>query len=130
MTPTETEFFAQLERLAAYCCWEQVDLWAVRQPEGQITFTAYGAGNREIGLEDAWGAGTTPEEAVDRLMKAHPHRDPERCRDEKIAKLKLEIAKLQNRQFTLPPYRPTPMIGAGNGDTRKPEPQRDLTIDV
>lgn len=118
MTPTETHLFAELERLAAHCPWERVDIWATRDPNGKISFTAYAAGQTEVDISGAWGHGHTPEDAVSDLIKQHPNRDPEAACKAKIAQLQMQIEKLKQRTFDLPPYRPTPQIGAG----RDPEP--------
>lgn len=131
MTPNETELFAQLERLAAHCPWEKVDIWTCREPEGSISFTAYAAGLREFEIECAWGHGPSPEKAVDKLVSESPGgRNPEAACKQKIAKLEMEIMKLKSATFTLAPYRPTPMIGGPTTPEPPPAPAVKSAIEV
>lgn len=131
ITPTETEVFAELERLAASCPWEKVDIWVVREPSGHISFTAYAAGNETLGFNSAFGSGLTPCAAVDALLKANPGRgqeDIEQRRQEQIAKLRMEIARLETISFELPPYRPTPLIG--HAPRLEPVPAGEQVINI
>lgn len=135
MKPTkerESELFTQLERLAAHCPWQRVDIWACRAPAGQIVFTAYVNGADEIGLQSGSSHGKTPTEAVDEYIRDYPAIDANEVRLKKIAELRMQIARLEAVSFDLPPYRPCPQIGngSGKGATPKPQPASAVTVDL
>lgn len=106
MTITNLDIIGQLERLAEACPWDQVDLWAQREPEGKYSFVAYIGSNEKFGFECTSGRGPTPEEAVDAALKNTGARDPEIMRCKKIQQLREQIEKLQAVVIGLPPYRP------------------------
>lgn len=110
----EPELFNTLERLAANYPWEEVAIWTERHPSGAIQFTAIAQGNRELGYEWASGHGETPEAAADKLMRENVRKSPADSIEERIWKLEGEIQKLKVKKtlLALPPYRPTPYLGA------------------
>lgn len=102
----EVGIFAQLERLAAACPWDEVDIWLCREPEGKISYTCHVHGNPKFGFDAEFASAATPQEAVDKILKdieASP-REPGLARDSKIAELQEQIRKLQAVEIGLPPY--------------------------
>jgi hypothetical protein len=113
----------QLERLAAACPWDDVDIWTQRTPEGAYNFTAYVRDNPKYGLKSIFGSGKTPEEAVTNALKEASNRDPEMARQQAIRDLQDKIDKLQAVVIGLPPYKPGRTLG--NGTIEAP-----VTVDV
>lgn len=103
---TNHDILGQLERLAASFPWDQVAIWATRQPEGQITFNAILQNNPKFGFSFDSTSADTPEAAVDQLIRDNPNRDPEPARQAKIAELREQIQKLEAVVIGLPPYVP------------------------
>lgn len=100
------DIIGELERLAAACPWDNVDIWICRKPEGAYRFVAYIRDNGKLGLPGAFGHGASPKEAVDDALKETANRDPEIMREKKIAELCDQIERLQEVVIGLPPYRP------------------------
>ena len=117
----DTEIFEALEELSRHCPWEECDIWVKRTPAGQTDYSAYARGVDKLGIPSAWGSGKTPGAAVATLKHCYPQRDPEQARKQKIAELEIEIQKLKQLSFVLPPWRPRKELTVG-GDP-DPEPQ-------
>ena len=117
----DIEIFEALEELSRHCPWESCDIWITREPNGKTTYTAYTRGVEKLGIGSASGWGKTPEACVAALKTQYPHRDPEQARKQKIAELEIEIQKLKQLSFVLPPWRPRKELTVG-GDP-DPEPQ-------
>lgn len=106
MQLTESNIIAELERLAAGCPWDSVDLWICREPQGQFHFTAYVKDNPKFGFRSIFASGETPMAAVDDALRQARGRDPEIARVKKIEELKQHIEQLQALVIGMPPYRP------------------------
>lgn len=107
MITADISIFAALERLAAACPWDRVDIWVERAPKGEILYHAIVHDNQQFGFP--FLAGTSekdPEEAVDALLRRVEDRDPENARNAKIAELKSLIQKLNAVTVGQPPYVP------------------------
>ena len=127
MNISNLNIIEELERLAAECPWETVDIWLSRTAEGHYHFTACAGGNTKFALEFASANAATPGEAVDSLLKSHPVRTPEVMRVRKIAELKAQIEKLQGVIVGLPPYKPGTILTNGDGEATIKAPE---TIEV
>lgn len=125
MQITGIDILVQVERLAAACPWDKVDLWVCRAPEGNYDFTAYIPRNSNYGFLDIFGRGATPEEAVNDAIKQAGLRDPDSSRRRKIEELKEQIEKLQAVVIGLPPYRPNRELSNG-----EPAISVRVTLDV
>lgn len=126
----EPELFNVLERVAAAFPWESVAIWTKREPGGAISFTAAADGNKELGYSWNCEHGSTPEEAAESLIKRTVRKEPESAIKEQVAKLQAEIERLKNKQLSLPPYRPTPFLGAPPEIEPPPLPASKLTVTV
>ena len=102
----QKDLIGELERLAEACPWDRVDLWIIREPEGEYSFTTYVAENRMFGFQSVYGHGKSPQQAVDDVLRQCDMRDPEYARRKKIAELKEQIEKLQAVVIGLPPWKP------------------------
>lgn len=106
----------ELERLAAACPYDSVDIWVRREPEGKYCFIAFANHRIDTGTSDC-GHGETPAKAVDDLLKDINQgldREPEVVRQRKIAELQAQIAKLQALEIPkIAPYKPTKLLGNG-----------------
>lgn len=121
-----SDLIAQLERLAEACPWQHVDLWITRRPQGTYSFTAYAREEPKYGLPSGWGhGGSTPKEAVDKLLKEHNLRDPVESRKLAVAKLQKQIEELQAVVIGLPPYIPNRELGNGEATI---EVQETITV--
>lgn len=109
----DQEIYQQLERLAEAFPWDRVDIWIERAPEGVYRFTAYIADNQKTGAKSIFTNGASAAEAVDDAIKQAPSHDPEQSRLARIKELEHELARLQVRQFGLPPYRAPNQLGFG-----------------
>lgn len=131
----DREIFEALELLSQHCPWEKCDIWICRRPDGRCTYTAYISGVDKFNLGCAWGHGKTPIQAVENLKAARPVRDPDRARKQKIADLEMEIFKLKQLSFVLPPWRPRKELTVGGDPDPEPEapaeptPPRYLNVD-
>lgn len=112
--------------------WELIDLTIKRDPQGIMRFSVYLAGNSDMGLPYIFGHGQTPDAAAeDAIRQAGPDRNPEACRKKKLAELRLQIAKLEALDFSLPPWRPPRPIGDVDPVTESAiRPNPDEAIDV
>ena len=122
----DREILTALETLSAHCPWERVDLWITREPNGVLRFTAYAAGVDEMKMAAAFGNGDSPEKAVEQLKRIQPDRNLEKYRHQEITRLQMQIAKLQQVSFVLPPWRPRQSLTIGeNPKAETPgEPER------
>lgn len=104
---TNRDIIEAVETLAASFPWDKVDLWIVRQPEGQMWFSAILNENSKFGFPFASASGEGPMDAVRRICEEQlGKRDPDIARRKKIADLKEQIAKLEAVVLGMPPYRP------------------------
>ena len=106
MKITNMDIIEQVERLAAACPWDKVELLVCRQPEGDYRFTAHVNKNEKFGFDYIFCSEATASGAVDRAIKEAEGRNPEQARKKKIADLKETIERLQSVVIGLPPYRP------------------------
>ena len=120
MQITGIDILVQVERLAAACPWDKVDLWVCRAPEGNYDFTSYVPENSRYGFPSIFGRGATPEEAVNDAVKQAALRDPDSSRRRKIEELKEQIEKLQAVVIGVPPYRPNRELTNGDPAVRVP----------
>jgi hypothetical protein len=116
----DRDILSAIEILSAHCPWERCDIWVSREPNGVLRFTAYAAGVDEMKMPSAFGNGATPEAAVAGLKKTHPDRQLDRYRQQEITRLQMQIARLQQVSFTLPPWRPRGELGIGENPEAEP----------
>lgn len=110
----------ELERFAAACPWNRVDIWVCRAPEGAYSFLAYVNSNEKYGLRSGSAFGPTPQAAVDAVLKTYQS-DPNFARLKEIERLKEQIARLEQVVICLPPYRPGRELGSGEAYIEAPE---------
>lgn len=126
MKLTSIDIIGEIERLAAACPWDHVEIWIKREPEGTFSFTGYVPENEKYGFPSVWGSNhETPQEAVDQIIKQTGSREPEIQRKRKIAELQEKIAKLEAVVIGLPPYRPNRELTNG-----EPAIKAQPTVDV
>lgn len=111
---TTEEILGELERLAAACPWDTVDVWITRYPEGKYRYTAYIKENQQLGSHSVFGNGDTAEEAVTKAIREAGDRSPEHARAKKIAELEDRITKLRSVEIGLPPYIPNRELAVRN----------------
>jgi hypothetical protein len=131
MKVNDETVFAQLEIVAAQFPWDEIHASVRRKPEGIYTFQFYMPSNEKTGAEWCFGNGDSIEEAAADLVRNAGERDPEVKRRQKIAELQLEIEKLKNKSFMLPPYRAPGQLGFGEpAHVRPPQPKFNDPINV
>lgn len=125
MKLTSIDVIGELERLAAACPWEGVEITIRRKPEGIYDFVVYLSTSEQYGFHSLWTSGPTPGEAVANAIKQSGDRTPHEARKKAIAELKEKIAKLEAVVIGLPPYRPNRELSNG-----EPAIQAQPTINV
>lgn len=121
------EIMVSLETMAQAMPWDLVEIWAKRAPEGEYSYTAYVAEQKQFGFPSIFGTGDTPmAAALDAMREAGGKRDPDIARKVKLAELKAQIEKLQAVVCGMPPYRPNRELAEMIPATKA----GDLTLEV
>lgn len=106
MNTNNLQILEALETLAQAFPWDTVQIEINRLPEAKYRYTAWLCPNN-FGGNFECASGDSVGDAVALLIERQAgKRDPDRARQEKLAGLRAQIAKLEAVVIGLPPYKP------------------------